>query len=294
MYMESKDENTLFYDFSWKLVHLKNHFKFSFFFFLTLTLFNSRSLSAGEVRIAVAANFTHVSREISKVFEDDTGHKVKVSYGSTGKLFAQIANGAPFDVFLSADTNRAIKAIDNGLAVANTHFVYAKGKLVLWSMKNDVVDEGESWFKRAAFKRVAIANPKTAPYGLAAQQVIERIGNWESVQHKLVRGDSIAQTFQFVATANTDAGFVAWSQVKAWQEKESSGSLWAVPENYYQPINQSAVLLKKGENNPVALAYLDFLKTDKARNIIYAFGYGIHSDDNNNDDANNKNKSENN
>jgi len=257
------------------------HFKLLFSCFLLLTLSHHRSLFAGEVSIAVAANFTSVSREISKIFEQGTGHKVKISYGSTGKLYAQIANGAPFDVFLSADTKRPIKAIDDGLAVANTRFVYAKGKLVLWSIKNNTFDEGESWVKKATFRRVAIGNPKTSPYGLAAQQLIKRMGNWKSVQSKLVRGDSIAQTFQFVATGNTDAGFVAWSQVKAWQAKGTMGSLWEIPEDYYPAINQSAVLLKKGKNNPVALAYLEFLKSDKARNIIKTFGYGIGNSNNN-------------
>lgn len=255
---------------------MMNSFKHLLLSLLLLCLSISPSLFADDVIVAVAANFTNVSREIAKVFEQETGHVAKISYGSTGKLYAQIANGAPFDVFLSADTKRPIKAINDGLAVAGSRFVYAKGKLVLWSIKDNVFDDGELWFKKAGFKHVAIGNPKTAPYGFAAQQVIERIGNWTDVQRKLVRGDSIAQTFQFVVTGNTDAGFVAWSQAKVWKENKSiKGSLWKIPEDYYQAINQSAVLLKKGKNNPAALAYLKFLRTEKAHKVIKAFGYGI-------------------
>ena len=246
---------------------------------ITLPLaFISFPLFSAEVSIAVASNFTHVSREIAKAFEQETGHKTKISYGSTGKLYAQIANGAPFEVYLSADSKRPIKAEKEGLAVANSRFVYAKGKLVLWTPKENLFKEGmgEQWFKKTHFKRIAIGNPKTVPYGLAAQQVIKHIGNWKKIQKKLVRGDSIAQTFQFVSTANVAAGFVAESQVQAWHEKQSSaGTLWRIPTNYYQAIKQSAVLLKKGETKPAAKEYLNFLKSKKAQKIIKDFGYDV-------------------
>lgn len=236
-------------------------------------------LFADEVRIAVAANFTNASRVISLLFEKQTGHKVKVSYGSTGKLYAQIANGAPFDVYLSADTKRPIKAVEDGLAIADSLFVYAKGNLVLWSANPHAFENftnGEDWFTNANFKRIAIGNPKTVPYGLAAQQVIKNLGRWKTVQRKLVRGASISQTFQFVATGNTDAGFVAWSQAKGWQDaKQITGSLWNVPADYYQAINQSAVLLNKGKKNPAALAFLAFLKSKNTQGLIKGFGYGI-------------------
>ena len=228
---------------------------------------------AGEVSIAVAANFTDATRQIVPLFEQASGHKVKVSFGSTGKLYAQIANGAPFEVFLAADTQRPLKAEQQGLAVAGSRFVYAKGKLVLWSSKPGQFDDGEAYLKAGGFKRLAMANPKTAPYGLAAQQVMQHLQLWPQLAPKLVRGDSIAQTFQFVVSGNVQAGFVAYSQVKAWPGE--AGATWVIPPDYYTPIDQSAVLLKKGEANPAARAFLDFLKSDAARVVIERFGYGV-------------------
>ena len=239
---------------------------------LALTLFNGPSL-ADEVSIAVAANFTDATRQIIPLFEKASGHSVKASYGSTGKLYSQIENGAPFEVFLAADSKRPAKAEAAGLAIAGSSFVYAKGKLVLWSVKPDLFEEAESFLKKGDFAHLAIANPKTAPYGLAAQQVMEHLGVWSDLQSKLVQGDSIAQTFQFVATSNAEAGFVAYSQVKAW--KGSAGSVWEIPADYYAPINQAAVLLKRGEPNAAAQAFLDFLKSDAAHEVILSFGYGV-------------------
>ena len=228
---------------------------------------------AGEVSVAVAANFTDATREIVPLFEKATGHTAKVSFGSTGKLYSQIENGAPFEVFLAADTKRPIKAEKAGLAVPGKRFVYAKGKLVLWSAKKGLFQDGEQFLKSGGFEHLALANPKTAPYGLAAQQVMEHLGVWSGLQSKLVRGDSIAQTFQFVASGNAQAGFVAYSQVKAW--KGDAGSSWLVPAAYYKPIDQAVVLLKKGEANPAAQAFFDFLKSDAAHKVIERFGYGI-------------------
>jgi len=226
---------------------------------------------AGEVIVAVAANFTNATRDIVPLFEKATGHTAKVSFGSTGKLFAQIENGAPFEVFLAADSKRPEKAEKEGLAVPGTRFTYARGKLALWSAKPGVFKDGESYVKSLVFPRAAIANPRTAPYGLAAQQVMGHLGVWEQARPKLVQGDSIAQTFQFVATGNAEVGFVAFSQVKAWGK--DAGSLWQIPETYYAPIAQQAVLLKKGEGNPAARAFLDFLKTPEAHAVIS--GYGV-------------------
>jgi molybdate transport system substrate-binding protein len=228
---------------------------------------------AAEVSVAVAANFTDATREIVPLFEKATGHKVKVSFGSTGKLFSQIENGAPFELFLAADSKRPAKAEKEGLAVGGTRFTYAKGKLALWSPKVGAFSDAEAFLKAGQFKRAAIANPKTAPYGLAAQQVMEHLGVWSALQGKLVRGDSIAQTFQFAASGNAEVGFVALSQVKAW--KESKGTTWEIPQAYYAPIAQQAVLLKKGEANPAARAFLKFLKGDEARAVITGYGYGI-------------------
>jgi molybdate transport system substrate-binding protein len=237
-------------------------------------LFASEFIS--EARVAVAANFTDVSREIAKQFEQQTGYKTKISYGSTGKLYAQIVHGAPFDVFLAADSRFPARAVREGYAVEGSQFVYARGKLVLWGLKNRLFDDGEAWLKQANFKHIAMGNPKTAPYGLAAKQVLDHLGIQQAVQGKQVRGESVAQTFQFVAAGNVAAGFVAWSQVKAWQHAhESAGTLWKIPDNHYAPLEQAAVLLKKGEANPAAKAFLDFLQSDRARNIINDSGYGV-------------------
>jgi molybdate transport system substrate-binding protein len=239
---------------------------------LAAALINGR-LAAEEVRIAVAANFTDVTRQIVPLFEQATGHTTRISYGSTGMLFSQIENGAPFDLFLAADTRRPVKAEAEGLAVPGSRFIYARGKLVLWSAHQSAFAAGETFLKQGEFAHAAIANPKTAPYGLAARQVMEHLGLWQTLQPRLVRGDSIAQTFQFVATGNADIGFVAWSQVKAWQG--APGTTWQIPADYYDPIDQAAVLLKRGENNPAALAFLAFLKHDSARAVIERFGYGV-------------------
>lgn len=228
---------------------------------------------ADEVSVAVAANFTDATRDIVPLFEKATGHTVKVSFGSTGKLYAQIEHGAPFEVFLAADSKRPKKAESEGLAVAGSRFTYAMGKLALWSPKAEAFSDGEAFLKKGEFKRAAIANPRTAPYGLAAQQVMEHIGVWDMLKPKLVRGDSIAQTFQFAATGNAEVGFVALSQVTAW--KKSEGTMWAIPQDYYSPIEQQAVLLKKGAENKAAMAFIKFLKSEEARKVINGYGYGV-------------------
>lgn len=229
--------------------------------------------AAEEVKIAVAANFTDVARKLAPLFEQASGHRATTSFGSTGKLYAQIQHGAPYEVFLAADTQRPIKAENNGLAVAGSHFVYAKGRLVLWSVKADQFSDAEEFLRQGEIKRIALANPKTAPYGLAAEEVMQQIGVLNRLRAKLVKGDSISQTFQFTATGNTDAGFVAMAQLKVW--KGETGSLWEIPNDYYKPIEQAAVLLKKGEKNPAAIAYLNFLKSDTARKVIERYGYGV-------------------
>ena len=235
--------------------------------------FVAGSVTADEVGVAVAANFTDAARDLVPLFEQATGHTVKVSFGSTGKLYAQIEHGAPFEVFLAADSKRPKKAEAQGLAIEGTRFTYAIGKLALWNPKSDVFKDPEAYLKEGGFARAAIANPKTAPYGLAAQQVMEQLGIWTVLQSKLVRGDSIAQTFQFVATENAEVGFVALSQVSAW--KAGEGSVWEIPQSYYAPIEQQAVLLKKGNNKPAAKAFLNFLKSKAARTVIRGYGYGV-------------------
>ncbi|ODB89665.1 molybdate ABC transporter substrate-binding protein [Candidatus Thiodiazotropha endoloripes] len=229
--------------------------------------------AAEEVKVAIAANFTDVARILAERFEQQTGHTTRISYGSTGKLYSQIEHGAPFEVFLAADRARPQKAENEGLAVNGSGFVYARGKLVLWSLKESLFERGERYLNAGEFRHLALANPKTAPYGLAAQQVMQHLGILEQTRPRLVRGDSIAQTFQFVATGNADAGFVALAQIKAWPGK--NGSLWEIPESYYAPIDQAAVMLNKGRDNPAAQAFIEFLKSDEAKQVIQSYGYGV-------------------
>lgn len=238
-------------------------------------LLNANTVFAGRVTVAVAANFTGVARELVPLFEQETGHRVKLSYGSTGKLYAQIQHGAPYEVFLSADVVRPQRAIKEGLAVQGSDFTYAKGKLVLWSADPDLFDQGSGpeFLASGSFARLAIANPKTAPYGQAAFQYLQSQGLWLSMKKKVVRGDSIAQTFQFVATGNAQLGFVALSQIKSWQGR--AGSLWEPSEQQIAPIEQQAVLLTRGEKNPAARAFMLFLKSDKAQAVIQSAGYGV-------------------
>lgn len=238
---------------------------------LLVSVILSSVVQAADVRIAVAANFTDTTRELIDAFVEKTGLEASASFGSTGKLYAQIEHGAPFDVFLAADSHRPALLESKGQGVAGTRFTYARGKLVLWSPDVGAFSDGEAWLKSGDFARLAMANPKTAPYGLAAQEVLTHLSLWNPLQPRLVRGDSIAQTFQFVATANTPAGFVALSQVRAWPE--GGGALWQIPQHLYSPINQQAILLTFGENNDAAHQWLDFLKSDTATQIIRHYGY---------------------
>lgn len=228
---------------------------------------------AGEARIAVAANFTDAMREIAALFEHRSGHTTRISYGSTGKLYAQIENGAPFDLFLAADMRRPQMAEQHKLAVPGSLMVYARGRLALWSAQRGRFGDGEAYLRTANFHHLAIANPKTAPYGLAAQQALQHLGLWSALQPRLVYGDSIAQTFQFAVSGNAEAGFIACSQRTAWPDDQ--GSTWIVPDDYYAPIAQAAVLLHRGADNPAANAFLDFLRGDSARAVIERYGYGV-------------------
>ena len=223
--------------------------------------------AAGQVRIAVAANFTAAMKEIAAGFESVSGHRTVVSFGSTGKLYAQIQNGAPFEVFLAADQHRP--ELLEQKDVASARFTYAIGKLVLWSSDAESVLNAQV-LRDGEFKKFAIANPKTAPYGVGAVEVMRGLGVYEALRPKLVRGENIAQTYQFVATGNAQLGLVALAQV-ALNDK---GSRWPVPETLYTPIRQDAVLLKRGKNNPVAQAFLDYLRSDTVRAIVHKYGYG--------------------
>lgn len=229
---------------------------------------------ADEVQIAVAANFTAPIKEIATAFEKDTGHKVVVAFGPTGGFYAQIKNGAPFEMFLAADDVVPAKLEAEGEALPNSRFTYAVGKLVLWSPNADYVDAKGEVLKKNAFQHLSIANPKTAPYGAAALQVLETLKLTQAVQLKLVEGANIVQAHQFVATGNAELGFVALSQVSK-DGKLTSGSGWIVPADLYKPIRQDAVLLNKGKANPAAKALSDYLKGAKAKAIIKAYGYDL-------------------
>ena len=232
----------------------------------------SHSARAAETNVAVAANFTAAAKDIASAFKAETGHEAVLSFGSTGKLYTQIANGAPFQVFLAADTKRPAKALAEGLGVAGTSFTYATGKIVLYSVDAALVDgDGKVLGTPDKFEKLAIANPKTAPYGAAAVEAMTKLGVYDSVKAKIVQGDSIAQTHQFVATGNAQLGFVALSQVVA----DDKGSKWVVPADLYAPIAQDAVLLKTGADSEAAKAFLAFLKGDTAHAIIEKYGYGL-------------------
>lgn len=225
---------------------------------------------ADTTQVAVAANFTDAVKVIGEAFKAETGHEAVFSFGSTGQLYTQITQAAPFDILLSADDVRPTKAVDDKLGVPGTVFTYAIGQLALWSAEPGKVT-GPEVFQDADLTRVAIANPQTAPYGAAAIQAMQKLGVYDAVLSKIVQGDSITQTFQFVATKNAEIGFVAYSQVI----NNKDGSLWLVDPALYDPIRQDAVLLVHGAENPAAKAFLEFLKGPKAIEIIESFGYAV-------------------
>ncbi len=231
------------------------------------------SAGAGEVTAAVASNFLSTFRDLTGGFEKATGHRVRIVSGSTGKLFAQIIHGAPYEVFLSADVKRPRLLEERGLADAR--FTYALGKITLWSADPDLIGaSGAAILKQGTFRYLALANPKTAPYGLAARTVLQKLKLWSPLQPRIVQGENISQTFQFVATRNAELGFVAVSQVLN-PKLRLRGSRWNIPETLYDPIRQDAVLLKRGRDNPAALALMNFLSGSEARAIIQRYGYGF-------------------
>ncbi len=253
---------------------------------------------AGEVHVAVAANFATPMARIAESFTAATGHVVKLSSGSTGKFYSQIVAGAPFELLLAADDTTPRRLVDEGHAVGSSRFTFATGRLVLWSATPGFVDAQGAVLTSGRFAHLAIANPKVAPYGRAAMQVLRARGLADTLAPKLVTGESVAQAFQFVATGNAELGFVALSQVIAagppqgdqrplggpapkapggptsGPGKPAGGSSWRVPESMHAPILQDAVLLKPGESNPAAAALLAYLKSAPARDLMRSFGYG--------------------
>ena len=223
---------------------------------------------AETVHVAVAANFTKVAEELAPLFKAETGHDAIYSFGATGQLYTQATQGAPFEVFLSADDVRPSQSIQDGIGVDGTVFTYAIGALALYSTSLDLSD-GKAILAGGAFDKLAIADPETAPYGRAATEALTALGLTEAVKAKLVTGENITQTLQFVDSGNAELGFVAASQVIG------KSSVWLVPADLYEPIRQGAVLLKTGEANPAARAFIDFLKSDTATAVIKDAGYGV-------------------
>jgi len=227
---------------------------------------------AGEVSVAVAANFAAPMQKIAAAFALETGHKAALSFGSTGKFYAQIKNGAPFQVMLSADDETPLKLEREGFAPSGTRFTYATGRLVLWSKTPGLVDDNGAVLTTGNFERLAIADPKIAPYGVAAMQTMTKLGLTGSLARKLVTGESVGQAYQFVSTANAALGFVALSQVMV-NRQIVEGSAWVVPSTLHDPLLQDALLLNPGKGDAAALALLAYLKSDKARAIIESYGY---------------------
>lgn len=224
---------------------------------------------AEKIRVAVASNFTNAITTIARRYEANSGQKVALIFGSTGKHYAQINNGAPFDVFFAADIRRPKLLEEEGLALPGSRFTYATGKLVLWSTMTGYVNPTGSVLKLGEFRHLAIANPRLAPYGKAARETLQALGLWDRLSGRLVRGENIGQTFQFVNSGNAELGFVAYSQVK-YPGQPITGSFWKVPQTLYTPIEQQAVLLK---DNEAARAFLSFVRSEEALKIIHDYGY---------------------
>jgi len=231
----------------------------------------SWSVSAAEVRVAVAANFTHTLEQLQSQFETATPYRMSIVSGSTGKLFAQISTGAPFDVFLSADSAAPTRLVESGQALADSQFTYARGRLVLWSAQAESV-KGGAQALRTGTQRIALANPKHAPYGRAAQQALSELQLWDTVQPRVVLGENVNQALQFAATGNATWAFVGLAQVFSLPPQQRGG-YWAVPSDLYTPITQDAVLLVRGRDNPAAHEFRTYLHSPAARALIQREGY---------------------
>ncbi len=232
------------------------------------------SAQAAEVRVAVASNFAAPMQKIAQIFAQDTGHQAVLSIGSTGSLYAQIKHGAPFQLLLAADDETPEKIETEGLGIAGGRFTYAIGRLVLWSKQTGFVDAHGTVLKSARFDRLAMANPKLAPYGLAAFETLTHMGLWAQVRPKLVQGENIAQTYQFVVSENAQLGFVAMSQLVS-SGNMSQGSAWVVPANWHTPLRQEAIMLVNGKDAPAASALMQYLRSEKAKAVIRAHGYEL-------------------
>lgn len=241
---------------------------------LTAALALSAAAQAEVVQIAVAANFTAPARALAEIFARTTGHEAKLSFGATGAFYTQIKNGAPFDILLAADDERPIRLEKEGDTVPGSRFTYAIGQLVLWSAKPGFVDDQGAVLKGGNFNKIAIANPKLAPYGAAAVETMDKLGLAAALTPKLVTGESIGQTYNFIATGNAELGFVALAQVLDGG-KLKSGSMWVVPAKYHAPIIQDAVILKRAAANPAAKAWMALMRSPNAQDFIRSYGYEV-------------------
>ena len=231
----------------------------------------ARPAVAADTQVAVAANFTEPAKEIAAAFAAASGHKAILSFGSSGQFYSQMARGAPYEVFLSADADRPRKAEQDGLGVPGTRFTYAIGRLVLYSKTPGLVDDKGAVLKGGSFQKIAIADPASAPYGVAAVQTMQKQGVYAQLKPKIVQGASITQAYQFVSTGAAEVGFVALSQVIGQED----GSRWLVPVANHAPVDQQAILLFTGQKNPAASAFLKFLRTPQAIAIIRRYGYEV-------------------
>lgn len=242
--------------------------------FLTFAALSAGLSHADEVSVAVAANFTAPMQKIAAAFAQDTGHKAVLAFGSTGKFYAQIKNGAPFQMLLAADDGTPARLEKENFAVAGTRFTYATGRLVLWSAQPSLVDDKGEVLRNGRFQHIAVADPKLAPYGAAAAETLSKLDLLQSLQPRIVQGENIAQAYQFVATGNAELGFVALSQVMS-DGRITQGSAWVVPTNLHAPLRQDAIVLSSGKDNPAATALAAYLQSEKARAIIRSYGYEL-------------------
>ncbi|MDH5359515.1 MAG: molybdate ABC transporter substrate-binding protein [Gammaproteobacteria bacterium] len=236
---------------------------------ILLTVLYGTSVAAAELHIAVAANFSDSMRSIAGIFEKQTQHTLKISSGSSGKLYAQIKHGAPFDLFFAADSLRPELLEQERLAIAGSRFTYAIGQLILWSPQPDLVDPEGDVLRGDRFAHLAIANPRLAPYGEAARAVLQHKGVWKEIGHRMVRGENIAQTFQFVQSGNAELGFVALSQVGRSPER-IHGSYWLIPSHLYPAIEQQAIIV---HDSQVAREFMTFVKSNEITSLIRSHGY---------------------
>jgi len=242
---------------------------------ISATLLLSSSVAcAGEVNVAVAGNFFKPIKVLAADFEEKSGHRIALSVGATGKLYAQISNGAPFELFFAADQKRPTKLVTQKLAVKASQFTYAQGQLVLWSKNTDAIDAQGSILSSPDLQRLAIANPKAAPYGEQAVNALTKLGLYKQLENKIVQGQNIGQTYQYVSSGSVEQGIIAMSQVTVNGEI-TTGSAWVIPSELYDAIQQDAVLLERGKDNPVAQQFLDYIKSPSAIKIIRSFGYEV-------------------